>query len=109
MESQFTFNAVEESEIVQELKNLKWTKVSGLDNFSLGLLKGIAFVLTKPLTFIINLFLVTGVVPSKWKVAKVIPLSGWDRQLQAYFNSPYFVKDRGEISLQAADGLFGVS
>jgi len=65
---------VKELEIVKELKNLKRNKASGLDNFPPGLLKDAALVLTKRLTFIINLSLKTGIVPSEWKVAKVIPL-----------------------------------
>ena len=73
-ESQFTFKDVKESDILIELKNLKQEKASGLDNFSSGLLKDAALVLTKPLTFIINLSLETGVVPRECKVAKVIPL-----------------------------------
>ena len=73
-ESQFTFKAVKELEILKELKNLKREKASELDNFPPGLLKDAALVLTKPLTFIINLSLETGVVPTEWKVAKVIPL-----------------------------------
>jgi len=74
MESQFTFKAAKESDILKELKNLKQKKASGLDNFPPGLLKDAAYVLTTPLTFIINLSLKTGVVLSEWKVAKVIPL-----------------------------------
>jgi len=70
-ESQFTFKAVKELEILKELKNLKRKKASGLDNFPPGLLKDAALVLAKPLTFIINLCLETGVVPNEWKVAKV--------------------------------------
>ena len=73
-ESQFTFKVVKESDILKELKNLKRKKASGLDNFPPGLLKDAAYVLTTPLTFIINLSLKTKVVPSEWKVAKVIPL-----------------------------------
>ena len=65
---------MKESDILIELKNLKLEKASGLDNFSSGLLKDAALVLTKPLTFIINLSLETGVVPRECKVAKVIPL-----------------------------------
>ena len=85
-ENQFTFNAVKESEILKELRNLKWRKASGLDNFPLGLLKDAALVLTKPLTFIINLSLETGVVPSEWKVTKVIPLykSGSQAEIDNY-------------------------
>ena len=73
-ESQFTFKDVKESDILIELKNLKLEKASGLDNFSSGLLKDAALVLTKPLTFIINLSLETGVLLRECKVAKVIPL-----------------------------------
>ena len=45
-----------------------------MDNFPPGLLKDAALVLTKRLTFIINFSLETGVVPSEWKVVRVIPL-----------------------------------
>ena len=85
-ENQFTFNAVKESEILKELRNLKRRKASGLDNFPPGLLKDAALVLTKPLTFIINLSLETGVVPSEWKVAKVTPLynSGSQAEIDNY-------------------------
>ena len=37
-------------------------------------LKDAAGVIAKPLTFIINLSLETGVVPTEWKMAKVIPI-----------------------------------
>ena len=85
-ENQFTFNAVKESEILKELRNLKRRKASGLDNFPSGLLKDAALVLTKPLTFIINLSLETGVVLSGWTVAKVIPLykSGSQAEIDNY-------------------------
>ena len=85
-ESQFTFKAVKESDILNELKSLKRKNASGLDNFPLGLLKDAAYALTTPLTFIINLSLKTGVVPSEWKVAKVIPLykSGSLAQIDNY-------------------------
>ena len=39
-----------------------------------GLLKDAAEVIAKPSTFIINSSLVTGVVPTKWKMTKVIPI-----------------------------------
>lgn len=60
---------MKESEIFTELKNLKWKKASGLDNFPLGLLKDTAHVLTKPLTFIINLAvkLELCLVSGKWQ------------------------------------------
>ena len=54
-ESQFTFKAATELEILKKLKNLKRKKASGLDNFPPGLLKDVALVLSKPLTLLINL------------------------------------------------------
>ena len=63
-----------EEEILTELKNLKRKKATGLDNLPPGLLKDAAGVIAKPSTFIINLSLETGVVPTEWKIAKVIPI-----------------------------------
>ena len=68
------FRAVKEEEILTELKNLKRKKATGLDNLPPGLLKDAARVIAKPLTFIINLSLSSGVVPTDWKMAKVIPI-----------------------------------
>ncbi|KAL9960121.1 hypothetical protein ACROYT_G033530 [Oculina patagonica] len=65
---------------------LKRKKATGLDNLPPGLLKDAAEVITKPLIFIINLSLATGVVPTDWKVAKVIPLfkSGSTAEIDNY-------------------------
>ena len=68
------FRAEKEEEILTELKNLKRKKATGLDNLPPGLLKDAAGVIAKPLTFIINLSLSSGVVPTDWKMAKVIPI-----------------------------------
>ena len=64
---------MKEEEILTELKNLKLKEATSLDNLPPGLLKDAAGVIAKPLTFIINLSLETGVVPTEWKMAKVIP------------------------------------
>ena len=55
----FKFQSVFEKDIFKELKNLK-RKKSGLDNFPPGMLKDAAGILIKPLTYIINLSLGTG-------------------------------------------------
>ena len=39
-----------------------------------GLLKDVALVIAAPLSFVINLLLQTGIVPSNWKVAQATPL-----------------------------------
>ena len=113
-ESQFTFKPVKELEIFKELKNLKRKKASGPDNFPPGLLKDAALVLTKPLTFIINLSLKTGVVPSEWKVAKVIPLYKSGSLAEIDNNRPISIlrilsKILKKNSLQAAYGSFRTS
>ena len=74
VKEKFLFRSVKEEEILTELKNLKRKKATGLDNLPPGLLKDAAGVIAKPLTFIINLSLETGVVPTEWKMAKVIPI-----------------------------------
>ena len=74
VKEKFLFRAVKEEEILTELKNLKRKKATGLDNLPPGLLKDAAGVIAKPLTFIINLSLSSGVVPTDWKMAKVIPI-----------------------------------
>ena len=48
------------------------------------MLKDAALVLTKPLTFIINLSLETGVVPSEWKVATNLYKSGSLAEINNY-------------------------
>jgi len=63
VKEKFLFRAVKGEEIFTELKNLKRKKATGLDNLHPELLKDAAGVIAKPLTFIINSSLVTGVVP----------------------------------------------
>jgi len=39
-----------------------------------GILKDATFALWSPLTYLINLSLSTGLVPTEWKVAKITPI-----------------------------------
>ena len=63
------------------------------------------------MSFVINLSLETGVVPSEWKVAKVIPLYkyGYLADIENYrpISFPYFLKGHRKNSLQAVDGSSG--
>ena len=47
---------------------------SGVDGISTNLLKDITYLISKPLTLIINQCLETEIFPSKLKIAKVIPI-----------------------------------
>ena len=51
----------------------------GLDNIPALILKDGSMVLAKPITHIINRFVVMGIYTSKWKLLKVMPLYKGDR------------------------------
>ena len=72
--------------IHKELRNFNRKKATGLDNLPLNLLKDAPSLITKPLTFMINLSLGSGTVPAKWKEAKVLPLvkSGSPADMDSY-------------------------
>ena len=70
----FVVKEVSEAAVHKELTNLKRKKATDIDNLPPGMLKDTAPILAKPLTFLINLSLKTGIVPTDWKVANVIPL-----------------------------------
>ena len=47
---------------------------TGLDGLTARLLKDAAPVIAKPITFLVNLTISTGVIPSEWKDARVTPI-----------------------------------
>jgi len=64
---------VSPEEIIDILSNFKISKSPGRDNIGPRLLKIILNDILDPLQYICNLSFETGVVPSKLKIAKVIP------------------------------------
>ena len=70
----FNFSYVSRIFVERELKSLKRRKAAGCDNLPPGILKEAAYALSSPLTHLINLSLTTGLVPNKWKIAKVTPI-----------------------------------
>ena len=56
------------------MQKISSNKASGLDNISARLLKEAAPIVTRSLTFIINLSITTGIFPNAWKIAKVSPI-----------------------------------
>ena len=70
----FELREVEEKEVFSILKKLKPKTSYGLDGLSSEVLKMGASVLCVPLTLIINISIITGKFPSKWKEAKCVPL-----------------------------------
>ena len=61
-------------EIFNLITSLKSKKSSGPDGVSCRLLKENAYLFCEPLCYIYNLSLSSGVVPDKFKIAKVIPI-----------------------------------
>ena len=70
----FNFSYVSCIFVERELKSLKRRKAAGCHDLPPGILKDAAYALSSPLTHLINLSLTTGLVPNKWKIAKVTPI-----------------------------------
>ena len=72
--SRFTFTYVSVSEVTKYLKELKRKKSDGIDGIPACLLKDCACEVAKPLAHVINISLETSIIPSDFKIGKVIPI-----------------------------------
>ena len=70
----FAFTYVSTLFVEGELKKMKRTKSTGIDDLPTGMLKDCRTVISTPLTFIINMSLQTSTVPSEWKTALITPI-----------------------------------
>ena len=70
----FAFTLVNENDVLKHLSSLRTKNSAGIDRISVKLLKKLSEALINPLTLVINQSLVTGVFPTKLKIAKVLPL-----------------------------------
>ena len=57
-----------------ELSKLKSSKATGLDKIPAKPLKDASSVIAKPISYLINLTISSGEIPSQWKEAKVTPI-----------------------------------
>ena len=82
----FKFQAVSKFEVERNLKSIKRSKATGLDDLPPGLLKDSAELIAAPLTHLVNLSLATNIFPADWKNAKIIPIykSGTHSNLDNY-------------------------
>ena len=69
----FTFSLVDHNVTSKCISSLASKSSSGHDGISLKLLKFLSSALVKPLTLIINQSLLTGIFPTKLKIARVLP------------------------------------
>ena len=70
----FSFHSVTPSEICKCLRKLWHKKAHRIDELPPNLLKDVTNKISKPLPFIINKSLSSGIVPDLWKISKVTPL-----------------------------------
>ena len=61
-------------DILKVLSNLDTSKAIGPDGLSAVFLKGCASSLSESLTYLFNLSMRTGKIPSSWKLANVVPV-----------------------------------
>ena len=69
-----SFSLVTENTVFKYLKNISPTKATGLDNINAKFVVDGASLIACPLTHVINLSLLLGVVPDDLKSARVVPL-----------------------------------
>jgi hypothetical protein len=70
----FSFNLVSETKVLKYLQSLGLNKATGLDGISSRFLKDGSPIIVGPITHIINLSLIQGIVPDELKSARVVPL-----------------------------------
>ncbi len=81
-ETDFKFDYVTEKTVIQLISNLKNTNTKDHDQISNKLLRTIKNEIAKPLTYIINQSLASGIFPDRLKLARVRPLfKKGDKQL----------------------------
>ena len=82
----FRLKEVTPTEICSLIKKLKKKKSTGCDNLPVVFLKDAKDAITKPFTYLINLSIKRGVVPTDWKLARITPVfkSGSRSQFNNY-------------------------
>ena len=70
----FELKIVEENFILKELEQLNPSKSTGLDGISPRFLRDGACSLKKPITYLVNLSITSGIVPDDMKIARVCPI-----------------------------------
>jgi hypothetical protein len=66
--------SISSEEVVAGIRSLKSSGLGGPDGVPSFIVKGCSEVLIEPLKFIFNLSISTSCFPSKWKVARVVPI-----------------------------------
>ena len=70
----FNLESVTPSEVLRHLNNLPANKATGLDKMPCRLVKTAAPTIAKSISLIFNCSVATGIAPSDWKAARIIPI-----------------------------------
>ena len=70
----FVLQKVSTNFVLKELSKLKVTKALGLNGITARLLKDTAPGIGKPITYLVNITISTGLIPAEWKDARVTPI-----------------------------------
>ena len=74
MNTVFSLEAVTPTEIEKIIRSLKNSKASGIDELDTYILKLVKDIIVPAVCHIINLSIEQKKFPTKWKIAKVVPL-----------------------------------
>lgn len=83
----FTLKDISPTFVKQELCKLKLSQATGLDGIPARVLEDAAPEIAKPIAYLINLTIWTGIIPQEWEEAKVTPIfkSGEKDDVNNYF------------------------
>jgi len=70
----FKFHKFTVSSVLAQVRRLDVRKVTGPNGISACLLKSVAEEIAYPLTFIFNLLIQSGTIPSAWKQSNITPV-----------------------------------
>ena len=74
MKNSFFCTDISEKEMINEFLKVSASNKSTLENFKPSVLVSVLDIIVKPLTFLFNLSLQSGIFPDKLKIARVIPV-----------------------------------
>jgi hypothetical protein len=74
-EDKFKLRIITKEDTRSMMRKLKGSKAAGVDEIDASMLKMASEHLEEPLTYIINLSILQGRFPNKWKLGRILPLS----------------------------------
>ena len=89
----YSFSIVSENKVLKYLNSLGINKANGLDGIPSRFVRDGASILACPLTHVINISLIQGVVPDDLKSARVVPLFKKNDKTEVGYYRPVSIFD----------------